>query len=488
MHPTALRLFAATLALLLAGCNLGSQFLQPDERWLVEPSMLALPHEEFVLETGAGTSVHGWIVFADTEVTSAVVLCHGSRANISLLHPYYCFLRDAGHHVVVFDYRGYGHSSGDVSVDAVFDDTDVVLDRVTAHPRIDGTRVALFGISLGTLPALRSAVRRDDVAAVVVEDVVSPRAALDAAVGPFLGWIARSLVLPGSIEAADNAARLEVPSLAMVGSWDPGVAEHLAAVERAGGAVSSWIQPHTGHAPHSLLRFDGEYQHQVLDFLERAFDEGTDNDGPAVRVAEFTAIAPDALAVTLERRADLDDRLAVELAFIASDGAITFERVWLDGANATYEFGRTAQSVAAWSYLQVDASPDGSTWRQTPGALTRSADAVEHLRVLWSEVLHDETLDAARAFAVAHASWLDRLGGTLHPLARTELIPALVDAGTRLAASSDDDDRAVGRSLLERALDAEPAVHAAHYWPGMGYRAGFDATDALDRARAALDL
>jgi alpha-beta hydrolase superfamily lysophospholipase len=141
-----------------------------------------------------------------------VVLCHGNAANISFYHPYYLFLHDAGFHVFLFDYRGFGRSRDDVSVDALFGDTEAALQHVFARPEVDRGKVVLFGMSLGAIPALDAAARNPELAGLVIKNASNPHAALQRGAGGFLTFWAELLALPGGMEPADNARLHQRPA------------------------------------------------------------------------------------------------------------------------------------------------------------------------------------------------------------------------------------------------------------------------------------
>lgn len=477
----------ALAALTLAACQVDGRFLQPDPRWLAEPGDFALPYQPFELARGSGDTVHGWFIESQDDDGSTVILCHGSRANISFLHPYYRFLNQGGHHVVVFDYRGYGKSRGAVDLGAVFEDTEAVLAHVAALPQVDADQIALFGVSLGSIAALRTAAGSPQVGAVILEDVVSPQASLEDELGALTTALIRFLWLPGDLDPLELGARLDRPALFLVGAWDPGRDAHLAAAEAARGPTASWMQPQTGHAPEGLLRHDREYQAQVLDFLDRAFDDDPANDGAAVRVTAVVPRDPHGVTVTVARRHPAEAPLPVEIGLVDAHGLTRFEQVWLHEPIQDFHLDGDARAATAWSYRFVDVDAETGAWRRQPGPLARADDTLRQLSDLARLIRTDATpwIDA-RAFVAIYDRANREFADGLPALAATEAIPHLVTAGEALLASEEEGDRAAGRLLLRAALDAEPAQPHTHYWPADPYRAGFSFQDEVARARALL--
>ena len=476
-HPR--RLFAPCVVAVLtltSSCNLSGAFLQPREQWLVEPDAFGLAFEEFELATGRSTSVHGWFLENPVSDGRTVVLCHGSAANISFYHPYYTFLHAAGYHVALFDYRGYGQSDGDVSISALFDDTERVLEFVRARPEVDPTRVVLFGTSLGSVVALRTAARTGDLAGLVVEDALSPRRYLKRELGGFGAWLVSAFALPSEMEPDANARELDCPSLFVAGAWDPDLLTHLEVAAAAAEPSVCWIQPDTAHAPNGLLQHDGEYQAAIAHFMD-ACVEGT------VRRVE---VSVEDGAIELTRTDGGVEPLAMELCLVDSDGGARFERLWLSGAPRIVAPSEPFVHATIWEYRRTEGSPDSGTWGRTRSQLARSAETLGYLTSIAQLVRDSATpIVEARVFAAELAAGEER-DGALHPLAAAELVPHLVEIGEVLIAAPESADRAAGRGLLERALGAEPANHDAHYWPSASYRVGFPHGPALERARARL--
>ncbi|MCA8981229.1 MAG: alpha/beta fold hydrolase, partial [Planctomycetes bacterium] len=457
------------LLALTPACSISSRLLVPRSEWLVEPDELGLAFEDFELETGKHTSVHGWFVPSPASDGRTVVLCHGNGANISFYHPYYRFLHDAGYHVVLFDYRGYGKSRGELSVDALFSDTERVLEHVFARGDVDPRRVFLYGTSLGAIVALRSAAVHPELAGIVVEDASSPHAHLKRATGGFLTFWLELFVLPGRLEATENASALEFPALFLCGAWDPALVQHLQAAEAAGGPTASWVQPRTGHAPDGLLEHDGEYQAGVARFLDAACA------GRCPRV-EARFVADDSRAVELTR-VDFDDHgpLPVEICRVDTDGAAHFSAVWLDGDAQRFELADPVATshLAAWAYRSSGVRRFDDSWTQVLGPFARAQTAMQSLRSLATLAREADTpLETSRAF-VDYLDEFEAANGPLVLQAQTELIPDFFSVAELLAASEDEGDRALARRMYRRCMDAEPPIHGAHYWPDSAYRAGF---------------
>lgn len=90
--------------------------------------------------------------------------------------PCYLFLAsllaDNGWSVVMYEYRGFGRSTGEPDLEALDDDLSAVVDYVLATRPLE--RVTLLGVSIGTIPTIAVAVQRpQDVNAVILDSPVA---------------------------------------------------------------------------------------------------------------------------------------------------------------------------------------------------------------------------------------------------------------------------------------------------------------------------
>lgn len=476
----------AILALLACSACAGyvsERFLLPRQEWMAEPSDLGLPFEEVTLATGPATSAHGWFVPAEHGDGRTVLLCHGNAANISFYHPYYTFLHDAGWNVLLFDYRGFGRSRGAVDVAALFSDTGAMLDHLLARPDVDRLKVAIYGISLGAIVALRTAARRPEVTAVAVEDVSSPDEAIDRSLGRLLGWMVSSLALPGGLEPDGNAARIQAPSLFLGAASDPDLLAHVRAFGAAKGSAACWVMPETGHAPNSLLVHDGEYQDAVTGFLDAAVD------GRAPRIQATLQDRCEALLAVRLRAVEIavDKPLPVQVCVVDERGEASFFARWMLSPQETWHLPFVGQptAVTAWRYRHVDGLPSSGEWTRRPGPLAQ-AERTRNLLASAAGIVTGsrEPVRDARGFVETLATLQAR--APFPALLEPELVPSLLVAGRALASSPMAVDRAAARTLLQRCVAASPPKPQLHYWPAVPYVAGFRYAAEVEEAQRLL--
>jgi fermentation-respiration switch protein FrsA (DUF1100 family) len=131
----------------------------PDRHWIVRPADLGLKAEDVQLRPEPGVELHAWL-FPHPEPLATLLLCHGNAGNVSHRLDNVAHLLRAGFQVLLFDYRGYGHSSGQPSEAGLYRDAatawaylvERLVSEAASAPRI------IFGRSLGGAVAVDLAI------------------------------------------------------------------------------------------------------------------------------------------------------------------------------------------------------------------------------------------------------------------------------------------------------------------------------------------
>lgn len=132
--------------LLLAGCT--HLFFWPSRQQFLSPESLGLHATDITLHARDGTRLFAWHLLADAP-RGVVCFFHGNAQNISAHVLSVAWLPEAGHEVLLLDYRGYGVSEGKPSVPGALEDVRAGLDWCLARAaRLDVPAYA-FGQSLG---------------------------------------------------------------------------------------------------------------------------------------------------------------------------------------------------------------------------------------------------------------------------------------------------------------------------------------------------
>jgi len=139
------------------------------------PADAGLAYRDLWFETDDGERLHGWWVRRSEAPLGHVLLCHGNAGNVGdrVLHA--AVLTAAGFDVLLFDYRGYGHSSGTPGEQGTYRDARAALACLLRQPDVDSSRVLYLGESLGGAVALELALEHPPAGLVLVSAFTSVR-------------------------------------------------------------------------------------------------------------------------------------------------------------------------------------------------------------------------------------------------------------------------------------------------------------------------
>lgn len=112
------------------------------------PLAAGLKYENVVLDAGDGVKVHAWWIPA-REARGAMVLTHGNAGNISHRVGYATMFNRLGYSVLLFDYRGYGKSTGHPDEEGTYRDAAAAWQYVNKAQKFTARDIVLVGESLG---------------------------------------------------------------------------------------------------------------------------------------------------------------------------------------------------------------------------------------------------------------------------------------------------------------------------------------------------
>lgn len=183
-----------------------------DRNWA---QLSGLPLEEVWLPVDDVVTVFGW--FIDAGPTSPVLLwCHGNAGNVSHRLENIRQLYQRGISVMIFDYRGYGRSTGVPSEAGFYQDALASYDYLIQHRRISPERLIIFGRSLGSSVAGEVAIRRSSAGLMVEGSFPSIQAMSD---HHYFGLPTRWL-MDVDFNLAKKVRVLQVPLLVIHGEQD----------------------------------------------------------------------------------------------------------------------------------------------------------------------------------------------------------------------------------------------------------------------------
>ena len=146
----------------------------PAHKIEVSPAELGLEYKDVFLKTSDGIRLHGW--FLPAEDASATVLhFHGNAGNISHRLDIAGLFNQKNMNFFIFDYRGFGKSSGTPSEKGTYLDAMAAYSYLVDAKAVLPERIVLHGESLGAAVAIDLAVKIKAVALICESGFTSVR-------------------------------------------------------------------------------------------------------------------------------------------------------------------------------------------------------------------------------------------------------------------------------------------------------------------------
>lgn len=147
---------ARIIAAVYAGCLLlvflrqSRYIFYPGRHVETTPASVGLEFETVRFPAPDGQTLSGWFVPAPAGSDAPVILCcHGNAGDIGDRIEQLQILHTLGFSSFMFDYRGYGTSSGTPSERGTYLDARAAWDELVTRRNIPTHRIAIFGQSLG---------------------------------------------------------------------------------------------------------------------------------------------------------------------------------------------------------------------------------------------------------------------------------------------------------------------------------------------------
>ena len=168
-----------------------------------------------------GTRLHGWYFQSNaTPDAATVIYFHGNGGNITNVGWIGEYFSKRGFNILLFDYRGYGLSSGNVGHESgLYLDGEAAVAFVVNEKDAAPEKIVLYGQSLGTAIATDVASRRK-IGALVLESGFSSASSVAAGALPWLPRVMHSLAR-NRFDSAEKLKRVKVPVLISHGDPDP---------------------------------------------------------------------------------------------------------------------------------------------------------------------------------------------------------------------------------------------------------------------------
>ena len=171
--------------------------------------------EEVWMETADGELLYGWYLRAKNPVASSLY-CHGNTGNLTNPAHLMPHLLNSGINILLFDYRGYGRSTGTATLGGVVEDT-LAAARFHDTIRPKNLPTILYGFSLGGAIAAQ-VIRRHPFDGLILQSTFTTLPAVAKVAFP---RVPLHLVSGSGFDTLRAIRDLDVPLLILHGTEDP---------------------------------------------------------------------------------------------------------------------------------------------------------------------------------------------------------------------------------------------------------------------------
>lgn len=187
----------------------------PEKELSFTPDELGMDYKEVYFTADDGERLHGWFFPLKGECP-VILFCHGNAGNIShRLENVQLLLREKLQ-VFLFDYRGYGKSSGSPSERGIYLDGLAAYDYLVEQERIPPEDIIAFGRSLGASVAIEISLNRK-VRSLITESAFTSTRDVARTITLFFPL---SYLLPAHYHNLKKIGRVTVPKLIIHGRAD----------------------------------------------------------------------------------------------------------------------------------------------------------------------------------------------------------------------------------------------------------------------------
>jgi uncharacterized protein len=226
----------------------------PDRVIDLAPDALGMAFDDVILQTQDGVRITGWWVPARPATPErpahTVLFCHGNAGDIGDRVGSIKTFHDLGLNVLIFDYRGYGHSTGKPTEEGTYLDAQAAWNYLKAERGIPPHTIVVFGRSLGGTVASWLA-EQTDPGLLFLESTFTSAADIAAGMFPLLParWLCRY-----GYNAVDRVRRVRCPVFITHGRQDTMIPfRHAQRILKA------------AHEPKQLVELDGGHNDGGLD-------------------------------------------------------------------------------------------------------------------------------------------------------------------------------------------------------------------------------
>ncbi|MEO7189611.1 MAG: alpha/beta fold hydrolase [Vicinamibacterales bacterium] len=185
----------------------------------ITPGDSGVTFTKVALPIGSG-QLAGWWVPAENPQTATLLYLHGNANNIGANAQDVVRFHNAGVNVFIFDYRGFGESTGGPPREKlVYEDAERAWTYLVSERRLSSRTIAIYGHSLGSAVAVDLASKHPEAGALIIEGVLTSIA--DVANEMPIGLVLPvRLIVTERFDAISKIGSVRIPTLILEGSSD----------------------------------------------------------------------------------------------------------------------------------------------------------------------------------------------------------------------------------------------------------------------------
>lgn len=210
--------------LLLNGCSMDSFLFNTEtlSEYSFSDSVVPAKQVEAVTLRSGSETLYGFYIKQPDSLRVAphptILYHHGNKHNVEEYWDRVQLLYRAGFDVFIYDYRGFGMSTGSSSEEGLHEDALAALNYLRSRADVDTTQIVDYGYSLGGVPAMYLAAYVHTPKCIITEDIFASSEAL-VRTGTILN-IPGNYLMKGKFNNVANAALRKAPYLLIHGTHD----------------------------------------------------------------------------------------------------------------------------------------------------------------------------------------------------------------------------------------------------------------------------
>ena len=147
----------------------------------------------------------------DPSRAATLLYLHGNAGNVSANVDQVRRLASTGLSIFIFDYRGYGESTGGPPRKRlIYEDAERAWTYLVRERRIQPSELVIYGHSLGGAVGIDLASRHPDAGALITEGAFP--SIIDVADGTVFGWLPLRLIVTERFDAGSRIGTVNIPT------------------------------------------------------------------------------------------------------------------------------------------------------------------------------------------------------------------------------------------------------------------------------------